>query len=98
MVAAHDGFTSDLHTFALKNPGKTLKASIDGPYGNVPDFITFTKVVFISGGSGASFTFGVAVDLVRELQDSKMTSIEFVWAVREQGTFNLLLKWLRYMY
>ena len=86
VIAAYDGFTSDLHAFALKNPGKALKASIDGPYGHVPDFTTFNKVVLIAGGSGASFTFGVAVDLIRKLGDSKKTAIEFVWAVREQGS------------
>ena len=85
VVAAYDGFTSDLHAYALRNPGKALKASIDGPYGNVPNFADFTKVVFIAGGSGASFTFGVAVDLLRKLGDSKKTAIEFIWAVREHG-------------
>jgi predicted ferric reductase len=85
VVTAYDGFTSDLHAFALKNPGKSLKASIDGPYGNVPDFPTFTKVVFIAGGSGASFTFGAAVDLIGKLGESKKTTIEFVWVVRQRG-------------
>jgi predicted ferric reductase len=85
VIAAYDGFTRDLHAFAQKNPGKTLKASIDGPYGTVPDFAAFNKVLFIAGGSGASFTFGVAVDLIRKLGDSRKTAIEFVWAIREQG-------------
>lgn len=85
MVAAYDGFTSDLHAYALKNPGKSLKASIDGPYGNVPNFADFTKVVFIAGGSGASFTFGVTVNLIHNLGDSQKTAIEFIWAVRDQG-------------
>jgi predicted ferric reductase len=85
VVAAYDGFTSDLHAYALKNPGKALNASMDGPYGNVPNFMNFTKVAFIAGGSGASFTFGVAIDLLRKLGDSKKTAIEFIWAVREQG-------------
>ena len=51
VIAAYDGFTRDLHAFALKNPGVDLKASIDGPYGTVPDFTVYTKVVFIAGGS-----------------------------------------------
>lgn len=51
VIAAYDGFTRDLHAFALKNSGVDLKASIDGPYGTVPDFTIYTKVVFIAGGS-----------------------------------------------
>jgi predicted ferric reductase len=55
VVAAHDGFTRDLHAFALKNPGVDLKASIDGPYGMVPDFTIYSTVVFIAGGSKSTY-------------------------------------------
>jgi len=51
VVSAYDGFTRDLHEYALKNPGKDLRASIDGPYGCVPDLTLFTKVIFIAGMS-----------------------------------------------
>jgi predicted ferric reductase len=91
VVAAYDGFTRDLHAAALKNPGQALKASIDGPYGNVPDFSNFTKVVLIAGGSGASFTIGVAVDLLHKLGSSQATTVEFIWAVREPGMSSLSL-------
>ena len=93
-MAAYDGFTSDLHAFAMKNPGQALKASIDGPYGTVPDFTIFDKVVFIAGGSGASFTCGVAVDMLRKLCDSGKTVIEFIWVVREQGMLPPMSLWL----
>jgi predicted ferric reductase len=85
VVAAHDGFTRDLHAHALKNPGQVLRASVDGPYGTVPDFTLYNKVLFIAGGSGASFTCGVAMDLLHKLGDSATTTIEFVWVVKEQG-------------
>lgn len=85
VVAAYGGFTRDLHEQALKNPGQVLKASVDGPYGSVPDFISFDKTIFIAGGSGASFTCGAAVDLLRKLEDSTGTTIEFIWVAREQG-------------
>jgi NAD(P)H-flavin reductase len=87
VVAAYDGFTRELHAYASQNPGKALLASVDGPYGTVPDFTSFTKVLFIAGGSGASFTFGVAVDLVRKLGESTGTTIEFVWVMKDQGKF-----------
>lgn len=85
VVAAYDGFTRDLHECAMKSPSHTLKASVDGPYGSVPDLTMFDKVIFIAGGSGASFTCGVAVDTLRKLGDSTATTIEFIWVVREQG-------------
>lgn len=86
VIASYDGFTKDLHAHALKNPGKTLIASLDGPYGVVPNFTSFTKVLFIAGGSGASFTVGVAVDLLRKLGDSTKTTIVFTWVVKDHGT------------
>jgi predicted ferric reductase len=85
VVAAHDGFTRDLYTHARENPGQVLKASVDGPYGTVPDFTLYSKVLLIAGGSGASFACGIAVDLLRRLGDSTSTTIEFVWVVKEQG-------------
>jgi predicted ferric reductase len=87
VVAAYDGFTRDLHAHALKNPEQLLRASVDGPYGIVPDFTLYNKVLFISGGSGASVTCGVSVDLLRKLRESTTTTIEFVWVLKEQGRF-----------
>jgi predicted ferric reductase len=86
VINAYDGFTSDLHDFAVKNPGMSLKASVDGPYGAIPDFSkTADKVILIAGGSGASFTFGVAVDMIERLPESSKTKIDFIWTVREEG-------------
>jgi hypothetical protein len=63
----------------VKDPGQTLKASMDEPYGNVPNLINFTKVVLIAGGSGTRFTVGVAIDLLRKLGTSQTTTVEFIW-------------------
>jgi len=93
VVAAYDGFTHDLHERSLENPGQVLKASVDGPYGSVPDFTMFNKVIFVAGGSGASFTCGVAVDTLRNLGNSTATTIEFIWVVREQGMSFLVQYW-----
>jgi predicted ferric reductase len=89
VVAAYDGFTDDLHNFAVKHPGASLRASFDGPYGTVPNFAkSADKVIFVAGGSGASFTFGVALDMVRKLNDNlPKPKIEFIWTVREPGKF-----------
>jgi predicted ferric reductase len=86
VINAYDGFTSDLHNYAVKYPGKSLRASVDGPYGAIPDFAsTADKVILIAGGSGASFTFGVALDAIKRLPASSNTTIDFVWTVREEG-------------
>ncbi len=87
VISAYDGFTSDLHNYAVKYPGARLRASFDGPYGSLPNFSKIAdKLVLVAGGSGASFTFGVALDTLKKLKDSDKTTIEFIWTVREQGT------------
>jgi len=78
VVSAHNGFTKDLHAYAAKTPGASLKASVDGPYGTLLDFARYDKIVLVAGGSGASFTFAVAMDLVKRLEASAKTMIEFV--------------------
>ncbi|EPQ64520.1 Bgt-2680 [Blumeria graminis f. sp. tritici] len=86
IVSAHNGFTKDLHICAQRDPGAMIKASIHGPYGVMGDLTSFNRVVFISGGSGVSFTSGLAVQLLHKLGNSRRTNIEFIWAMREKGT------------
>ena len=85
VIAAQDGFTKDLHTYAVNNSGKEIRAGLDGPYGYVPDFAAFTRVLCIAGGSGASYTFGAALGLARRLGMGARILVNFVWVVRGLG-------------
>lgn len=89
-VKAQDGFTRDLHKYATENPGASVKASVDGPYGTFPDPMEFDKIVLIAGGGGATFTFGLAVNVLERLKsevDAAHKKIVFVWAVQKHGMF-----------
>ncbi|KAI5923191.1 ferric reductase NAD binding domain-containing protein [Camillea tinctor] len=82
IINTYSGFTRDLHNYAAKNPGASLKVSVEGPYGTNPDPMNYDKIVLVAGGSGATFTFGVTADILgRMTQDSKQ-QIDFIWAVR----------------
>ncbi|KAK6580737.1 hypothetical protein PZA11_006973 [Diplocarpon coronariae] len=92
VVSAHSGFTDDLYKYALQNSGTSLRASIEGPYGAIPNFSKVAdKLILIAGGSGASFTFAVALDTLNKLADKPNTTIDFIWTVREQE----ILSWFR---
>ncbi|KAK1828176.1 hypothetical protein QBC39DRAFT_290088 [Podospora conica] len=85
-VKAQDGFTRDLHKYATENPGVAVRASVDGPYGTFPDPMEFDKVVLIAGGGGATFTFGLAVNVLERLGgdgEAAGKKIVFVWAVQK---------------
>lgn len=86
IVNSYNGFTRSLHTYATKNPGATLRVSLEGPYGTFPDPILFDKVICVAGGSGATFTFGMASNMLQKMTENTKSSIDFIWAVRSRGT------------
>ncbi|KAF7540943.1 hypothetical protein G7Z17_g12064 [Cylindrodendrum hubeiense] len=83
VVAAHDGFTRALHNYAVHNPGASLRASVEGPYGKFPNPRDHDKVILIAGGSGASFTVGVALSML-EQNSGNEKSIMFIWMIKHQ--------------
>ncbi|EAQ84669.1 hypothetical protein CHGG_08683 [Chaetomium globosum CBS 148.51] len=82
-VKARNGFTSDLYKHAVANPGVTVRASIDGPYGTFPNPMEFDKIVLIAGGGGATFTFGLAVNVLERMDEGSPKNIVFVWSVKK---------------
>ncbi len=85
ILDSYSGFTQKLHELALKEPGVALPATFDGPYGTLPPFHRYNKVILIAGGTGASFTFSVALELLKRLKPTDNTSIEFIWTLRDQA-------------
>ncbi|KAF5543479.1 ferric-chelate reductase [Fusarium mexicanum] len=82
VMKSHKGFTQAIGSFANKHLRTPLWASIDGPYGSLPDMGNYDKLILIAGGSGAAFTFGVMNRLMIQRRKLATRSIEFVWAVR----------------
>lgn len=83
VIASYDGFTGDLHRAALANPGAAFKASVDGAYGTFPDVMEHDTTLLIAGGSGASFTFGTALDALKRMRPADHKRIVFVWLVKQ---------------
>lgn len=95
VVQSRDGFTSALHQYAKDFPEKLLRCSLNAGYGKPPNFKIYDSILLIAGGSGASFTFAVALDLSRNPGPCSPSSITFVWTVRDQGntsSHNYILK------
>lgn len=83
VIREYDGFNSALVKAARENPGKALRCSVDGGYGQVPNFMRFDRVVLVVGGSGATFTFSIATSIVRECNAINTTiTVDFIWVVR----------------
>lgn len=90
VAKAQGGFTGVLHDVAVKSPSKLLWASLDGPYGHLPDVKSYNKKILVAGGSGAAFTFGL-MNHIMEGYDNFNASIDFIWAVRNMGMYHLKL-------
>jgi len=88
VVVARDGFTKSLYEAACDGAGAKTKfrASVEGPYGQVPGARRYDKVILVAGGSGATFTLALALDWARRLRARKHRStLDFVWVVKTRG-------------
>lgn len=86
VVSSQDGFTRDLFSLASRTPGAQLTASCDGPYGTLPNFAKFDHAILIAGGSGATFTFGIALNLIQKMPSNGAKPVShFIWVIRHQG-------------
>ena len=86
MIRVYDGFTRDVYKAAQEAPGRSLRCSVDGPYGQVPDFSPFENIILVAGGSGASFTFAIALDINNKgPPGSTSKMLNFIWVVKFEG-------------
>ncbi|KAF4832481.1 Ferric/cupric reductase transmembrane component 2 [Colletotrichum tropicale] len=84
ILNSYSGFTKAVHDRAHREIGTSVWASVDGPYGAIPDPKNFDKVILIAGGTGATFTFGLATSLLQHLESNSGTHFDFIWAARKR--------------
>jgi len=85
VISSRDGFTKKLHEFAVANPRASIKASAEGPYGTVPNPTSYDRVVLVSGGSGATFTHGLAAEILDKMHAESKQEVDVIWVVREHS-------------
>ena len=85
-VSRRGGFTAVLHDYATKNPGCQVRVLVEGPFGHVPNFKSFDRVLLIAGGVGATYSMSIALDIAR-IQDwpRDRKIVEFIWVVQHEG-------------
>ncbi|KAA1468607.1 hypothetical protein DENSPDRAFT_833976 [Dentipellis sp. KUC8613] len=78
----HGGITKALQKMAMDKA--TSRVFLDGPYGGLPVSLRgYDRVYLLSGGSGASFTLPLLMDLAKGLRGGiKCSHINFILAVR----------------
>lgn len=85
VVSARDGFTKALFAAACENPGRRVKAAVEGAYGCVPDATGYDRTILFAGGSGATFSFAMATEWARNHAVEDERRLDLVWSVRTAG-------------
>lgn len=86
----HDGNTAALARAASTEDAKTVPLTLEGPYGlttHSTTLLSYTRVLFLAGGVGATFVIPLYRTLLRDLSPSpgsrRRQNVKFVWAVRD---------------
>ncbi|KAL9016334.1 MAG: hypothetical protein Q9185_006317 [Variospora sp. 1 TL-2023] len=86
VLRALDGTTSLLAGLASsQTPPAQQTLLIEGPYGaaaNFPSLASFSKILLVAGGVGATFTLPVYRHLLDRGGDNAASRVKFIWAVK----------------
>lgn len=105
VIRKRGGFTKALFTQVSKERQKQnlgddceveMKVMVHGPYGaRIQPLLSFDSVLFISGGSGGSFTFPLAIDLLQNIAERNASQdfvgrptearVTFIWYCRTEN-------------
>ncbi|KAH8714443.1 hypothetical protein BGZ61DRAFT_492900 [Ilyonectria robusta] len=88
VIKPYEGFTKDTHDYAVSNPNTTVRASVEGPYGSLPNLHHYDRIIFIAGGSGAAFTFGLINNFLSKLEPESPQLVDFIWTVRDKESLS----------
>lgn len=90
VIKSHQGITKEIRDLASNLLGvDTIRVSLDGPYGSLPDTSAYDRIILIAGGSGAAFTFGLMNRMMRHSGKITLQTIHFVWTVKRSGMSGL---------
>ncbi|KAI0353509.1 hypothetical protein OH77DRAFT_1483339, partial [Trametes cingulata] len=89
IIRAMGGQTRMLMDKTITNGTCELTALFDGPYGHPEDIRPFTTCVFISGGTGVTYTIARMHQLFKDVHASNAAAkrVVFVWAVRTETEY-----------
>ncbi|KAF2641167.1 ferric-chelate reductase [Massarina eburnea CBS 473.64] len=102
LIRPYDGFTSRLVKHAsqsqlptslrvlIEGPYGQLRVLIEGPYGHTLPLHTYPNILFIVGGTGIAVPLSHITTLLG--QDSAVTTVRIIWAVREHAFLASVLK------
>lgn len=99
VIRAKQGFTRRLldKAIELSASGQTVMAYVNGPYGNPISFAQFERVYLLAGGTGATYTVPLLLELCRRSaqQTVPCRHVTFIWAIRSLSQLSWFTEELR---
>jgi hypothetical protein len=99
VVRAKQGFTRRLLDKAVEISTSEQKvvAYVNGPYGNPISFAQFERVYLFAGGTGATYTIPLMLELCRRCiqQTIPCRHVTFIWAIRSLSQLSWFTEELR---
>ncbi|KAF5389874.1 hypothetical protein D9757_003573 [Collybiopsis confluens] len=88
LINVREGLTKRLADITARKD--TVKAYLDGPYGQSHDLSSPDTIVLIAGGTGVSHTLPLLSDTIRRIQEGKSVCqrVTFIWCIRDSGKEN----------
>lgn len=92
VVRVRNGLTRSLYDRVLETGSIELPILADGPYGAPPDITPYSTCIFVTGGSGITFTLPRCENVVRRASEGAACArrVVFIWAIRDRAH----LKWI----
>ena len=81
LIKAHAGFSRRIHNSARKDPTKSYRAFVSGPWGNPPDLRSYETVIFIANSTGATYNLPLFQQISRTKNCAR--NVVFSWVCKE---------------
>ena len=93
MVRPYDSFTARLRNAASTSSiaKANLRVAVEGPYGSSLDLTSYSKVLFVVGGSGITVPLSYLCHL-QQTASKTCQKIEMIWAVRQRSFLDSALR------
>ncbi|KAL1746923.1 hypothetical protein HDZ31DRAFT_80856 [Schizophyllum fasciatum] len=90
VLRVRGGTTRALAARAAGRPAVGARVMVDGPYGGVPVALrAYDRVLLLAGGSGATFTIPILVELAERVKrgEARCKRVDFVLAVQTEDSY-----------
>ncbi|KZV96012.1 hypothetical protein EXIGLDRAFT_833941 [Exidia glandulosa HHB12029] len=87
VIRPQGGLTKRLADYLQIGVPRELTLLVDGPYGTPPSVLSYSTVILIAGGTGASYTLSYLLDVINNYKSNSCAArrVVYIWAVKARS-------------